>query len=201
MSQDLQQARYDKLVRRVGSLYGGGSKVTEVLQELFPVLDMENVPSELLVLNGWDIATASTERPANVATIAASQLFNPAGSGRIASITQLSFETDNGTIVSIGTTGTVHTGAGVAGKFRDTRNGVLRRTALETRTVDGTAANADLRFHVVAAEKFTLKDQNGLFVLSPGAGLGFSTSSLNTRLTVNYFWRERVAEPSELLFP
>ena len=39
MSQ-LQQSRYDQLLRRVGDLKGPGSKVNDVLHELFPMFDL-----------------------------------------------------------------------------------------------------------------------------------------------------------------
>ncbi len=48
MGQELQQNRYDQLIRRVGGIIGPGSKVVEALGELFPVIDVENVPGELL---------------------------------------------------------------------------------------------------------------------------------------------------------
>jgi hypothetical protein len=201
VSQDLQQARYDKLVRRVGALYGGGSKVTEVLAELFPVLDVENVPAELLVLNGWDMANAASERPANVATGQTHQLFNPADSGRIAVLTHLQLQVTVATIINMGVAAAQIAGTNVSGRFRDTRNGAARATALVTRTLDGSTANADARYRVIAREQLDIRDMNGLYVLAPGTGFTVTATEVNSLITLNWFWRERIAEPSELLFP
>jgi len=61
---ELQQNRYDQLLRRVGDLKGPGSKVNDVLQELFPTIDVENVPGELLFLMGTHIGLGVLPSPA-----------------------------------------------------------------------------------------------------------------------------------------
>jgi hypothetical protein len=199
VSQDLQQARYDQLVRRVGALYGGGSKVTEVLAELFPVLEVENTTPELLALTGWRTAWQVTQRLATAGNESTSQLFNPAGSGHLVAVTQLIMRTSVAGEVDFELDNTA-LAAGVAGLYRDGRYGVPRSTVAIASSLDGGATGGGPRLFIGTSDT-VLRDDNGIVVLSPGTGLNIGTVGTQLRLTVNYFWRERPASPSELLFP
>ncbi len=200
MSQDLQTSRYDQLVRRAGGLLGPGSKVSEVLSEVFPVLDLENTPAELLALTGWRTAWQSTERLSTAGNNSTSQLFNPAGSNTICTITQLVIRSD--TVVDIqAEIVAAALAAGVRGLFRDARFGIPRQSVAVVSSLDGGAAGGGLRLRLVVDEQFTLRDDNGIVVLTPGSGLTVGTTTNAIRLTVNYFWRERLAQPSEINFP
>ncbi len=199
-SQDLQQARYDQLVRRVGALYGGGSKVVEVLPELFPVIEVENTTPELIALSGWRTAWQSTTRPRDVGAVSTSQLSNPAGSGVIVSVTQVMIQVDLDTAVQ-SEIGNVIIGTPVSGLWRDGRFGVPRNSTAQASSADGVAVGGGLRLQMATGEEFSLRDDNGIVVLSPGTTLDVATTSFNIVMTVNYWWRERLAQTSELLFP
>ncbi len=200
MSQDLQTARYDQLVRRVGALYGGGSKVTEVLAELFPVLEVENTTPELLALTGWRTAWQSTSRTSTIGNDSTSQLFNPVNSGFLIAVTQLLIRTDANNSVDIEMQNTA-LAAAVPGLYRDGRFGVPRNTVGVVSSLDGGVTGGGLRMLLLAGVTFSLRDDNGLVVLSPGTGINIGTVVQNTTLSVNYFWRERLAQPSEINFP
>jgi len=200
VSQDLQQARYDQLVRRVGALYGGGSKVTEVLAELFPVLELENTTPELIALSGWRTAWQSTSRLSGIGNDSTSQLFNPVGSGFLVAVTQLLIRCSADSAVDIEIQGVPIT-AGVPGLYRDGRFGVPRNTVATAASLDGGTTGGGLRIVTLAGITFPIRDDNGIVVLSPGTGLSIGTVTQNITLSVNYFWRERVAQESELLFP
>jgi len=199
-SQDLQQARYDSLVRRVGGLYGGGAKVTEVLPEMFPVLELEHTTPELLALTGWRTAWQSTQRASGVGNDSTSQLFNPVGSGQLVAITQLFIlvTTDSNVDIEIQNTPLA---AGVSGLYRDGRFGVPRRTAAIASSLDGGVTGGGLRVFIPANEVFKISDDNGICILSPGTGLNIGTAVQNITLVMNYFWRERPALESEINFP
>ncbi len=199
-SQDLQQARYDQLVRRVGALYGGGSKVVEVLPEVFPVLELENTTPELIALSGWRTAWQSTSRPADAGAVSTSQLRNPAGSGQIAAVTLLAIHTASAVAIQAQIT-TATIGTPVSGLFRDARFGVPRSTVCQVSSADGPAIGGGLRLLTVANENIYLRDDNGIVILTPGTELSISTTSFNQTMLINYFWRERLAQESELLFP
>jgi len=200
-SQDLQQARYDQLVRRVGALYGGGSKVVEVLPEVFPVLELENTTPELLALSGWRTAWQSTERPAPVAMTSTSQLSNPPGSGVLAVVTMLICSGDVAFVFGAELQTASIGGTPIRGLFRDSRFGIPRNTALTVESVDGGVVGGGLRLQVASAEQVFLRDDNGIVVLTPGGRLTVGALNDGVRLTVNYFWRERQAQESELNFP
>ena len=200
-SQDLQQARYDQLVRRVGGLYGGGSKVTEVLPEMFPVLELEHTTPELIALSGWRTAWQSTERPANVGGTTRSQLSNPPGSNVIAAVTMIIIAGDTSSVIQSQLETVSIGGTPVRGLFRDGRFGVPRNTALTVESVDGGTVGGGLRLQIPAGEQVFLRDDNGIVVLTPGTRLTIGTVVFNVRMTINYFWRERVALDSEINFP
>ena len=201
-SQDLQQARYDQLVRRVGALYGGGSKITEVLPELFPVLEVENTTPELLALTGWRTAWQNIQQNAVAAQVSAVQLSNPLGSGVIAAVTRIYVAVNSVTNVQMQLTDALFTSASIRGLFRDARFGGNRATALELRSDPNIATGAGLRIILnTTNEIFEIRDDNGLAVLTPGTALQLGSVDVNLVLQVNFLWRERLAQPSEILFP
>jgi len=202
MTSDIQQNRYDQTVRRVCGLIGPGSKVAEALTELFPVIDVERVPGELLLLGGTalcfggaGVTGAAGERPRI-------QLFNPVNSGKIISVSSVVINS-TAVIIIRATVGTIALTNGVGTeRFRDTRLGGVARPAGQIRT-DSTVAitDATLQFRTVANTPFFFDDENTVAVLAPGSGLEFGSFSVATTIEGNFFWRERVAEESELLFP
>jgi len=200
-SQDLQQARYDQLVRRVGALYGGGSKVTEVLPELFPVLDLENLPMELRLLAGWRSAMIAVQRLAGVGDVVSANLFNPVGSGIIAVVERVFWRLNATDDVNITIVQSQLSGGFTKGLFRDSRLGGDRLSTLGATTQTGVATTGILTLVSPADVLHRLEDDRGLFTLSPGNGLqiGYKVVT-NKLLVVNFMWRERTAEQSELNF-
>lgn len=201
MTSELQQTRYDRLVRRVGGIIGPGSKVAEALSELFPVLDVELVPGELLFLGGTILGHGGTKLVGGAATAPRIQLFNPVGSGRIVTCTTVilttgSTENVRGTVNQTALT----TGVGVE-LSRDGRLEVTSRPTAQIRQ-DLTAAftDATIQFSNTADRPFSLTDQNGLAVLPPGSGYEWGNGSVNSTLACSFLWRERTAEDSELSF-
>ena len=204
-SQDLQHARYDQLVRRVGALYGGGSKITEVLPELFPVLEVEDTTPELLALTGWRLAWQNIQQNGVAGQTSAVQLSNPFNSGVIAAVSQVYIATDNETNVQMQVTDSLFTSAAIRGLFRDARFGGNRATALELRSDPNIPTGAGLRLILETTagggKIFKVNDDNGVAVLTPGTALQVGTVSNLQVLQVNFWWRERLAQPSEINFP
>lgn len=200
MTFEVQQNRWDQLIRRVGGSIGPGSRVSESLSELFPVLDVERVPGELLLLGGTRLCWGGTTfAPGGVLTSRV-QLFNPADSGALVTPTLVNFQSDTAQRIRIAVTETaLLTGTGLE-RFRDTRLPLLGRPIAQIRT-EGTVALTDaiVQFDVAADENIILEDKNELCVLKPGAGYEFGGNTAATRIFVNFWWRERIAEKSELL--
>ncbi len=201
-SQDLQQARYDQLIRRVGGLYGGGSKVVEVLPELFPTIDLENIPAELLWLAGIRIGVGTATVLPIVGEIAKVQLFNPAGSLKLVTVTSLGMSMNANDELRWGVfSNPLATNVGNV-VYRDTRTGiaVVPTTQVRSDSAPG-GITAEWQTRVLAETQVLLSDRNGIAVLAPGTGLTAATTSTNRRLVVNFLWRERQALESELNFP
>ena len=198
---EIQQNRWDQLVRRVANIVGGGSQVNDTLNELFPTIDVENVPIELLALSGMNIATGGTLLNPSVADINKHQLFNPVGSGALLVVTTM--------IVSTGVAGNAELDirigplADSAGNVirRDTRTGVLGTSVAQNRSEQSaTGVAPHFKLRLLANTPFTLQDQNGLFVLFPGTGLTFGPTTVNVQSVCQFLWRERLFEPAEVNF-
>jgi len=201
-SQDLQTARYDQLIRRVGGLYGGGAKVVEALPELFPVLELEDTTPELIALTGWRTAWQNIAQAPSLLELSAVQLSNPVGSGLIAAVTQFIVRLDTVQDVHASVTSNLFTSASIRGLFRDGRFGGNRNTGLELRSDNDIVTNAGFAVFITPAfSLFTVRDDNGLAVLTPGTALQVGTAAVNVDINVTYFWRERPALPSEINFP
>lgn len=198
---ELQQNRYDQLLRRVGDLKGGGSKVSEVLTELFPVIDVENVPGELLALTRTTLGVGSSEDTAGAGEVMKVQLFNPVGSGMLITCTSIFVACTITENIRIGVTfPKLADGIGTETR-RDTRAGITARTVGQIRK-ESTAgvSDANMLVAVIADQGVHLLDANGLFVIAPGTGITVGNATAQKRLIVSFMWRERIAEPSELNF-
>ena len=197
---ELQQNRYDQLLRRVGDLKGPGSKVNDVLQELFPTIDVENVPGELLFLMGTRIGWASGSKAPTAGKKAGVQLFNPAGSGQLVTISSVSFNGSTNGFFSYGiVTVALSVNTGVP-RLRDGRVGIGPSGVSELRTSADAVSLVSGNIRLATNVTYTLDDRNSVCVLSPGTGFSI-IGSTDLEMSVNFNYRERVAEPSELTFP
>jgi len=197
---ELQQGRYDQLLRRVGDLKGPGSKVNDVLQELFPTMDVENVPGELLFLMGTRIGWASGSKSPTAGKRAGIQLFNPAGSGQLVTVSSVILNSGAASAITYGIVSVaLATNTGIP-RHRDGRVGVGPSGVAELRTSPDAVALLSGQIRLASSVSFTLRDGNSVCVLSPGTGVSF-IGSTDVATTVNFFYRERIAEPSELNFP
>jgi len=196
---ELQQNRYDQLLRRVGDLKGPGSKVNDVLQELFPTIDVENVPGELLLLMATRIGWAGTSVAPTAAKKAGIQLFNPAGSGHLISISSVVIAVTLSSQITWGTTTiALATNTGIP-KLRDTRMEGASRGVSQLRTSPDVVSLASGVVRLLNNTTTIIDDVNTVAVLSPGTGLSFS-GDVDKDIHITFFYRERVAEPSELTF-
>lgn len=199
---EIQQNRYDQLLRRVADLKGPGSKVNDALTELFPMIDVENVPGELLALSQMSLAFAGVQRASIAAEFPRVMLFNPAGSGKLVVVSSV-MVVNNSSVQTIRytvTPNTIGVDLGIA-LFRDTRLGLLSRPTAQIQTASTVVqTGATSQFNLGQNVPIVLEDENSLFVLEPGTGLEFGGDQAQSVIQVNYRWRERVAEPSELNF-
>jgi len=194
----LQQNRYDRILRRVGGIIGPGSKVAAVVTDLFPMIDVERVPGELLLLGGTVIGWGSSNQAGAAAVVPQSQILNPFGSGVIITVTQAIIDSSNAQQLFFGLSATVLAIAGAVERSRDGRVDLAQRTVGQVRNgTNAVATPITSRVRIVAGPVF-LRDDNALAVLPPGISFTVSGALVNTSLTATYFWRERPVEQSEL---
>jgi len=201
VTNELQQNRYDRLLRRVGGIIGPGSKVNEVLTELFPVLDVETMPDELLILSGTNTAWGGGTIQSIAGQAPKMGLFNPAGSNAIVTLTDVLFSSQAGTVtVRWGKNTNELTTVISTGIFGDTRNpfnqlpiariGQQSAVALANATGQGRLGNNTI---------LHLEAKNSLAILRPGIGFEIGIPDFAAVIFVTFYWRERTMEPSERL--
>ncbi len=129
------------------------------------------------------------------------QLFNPAGSGNLITVSHVDVGTTSTDTIRYGVVAAaLTTGVGTE-TFRDLRRPIGDLPVGQIRTDSLVAlAPATGTVRMVGQTMWRLEDPNSIAVLLPGTGLsvGGTLNAIETRAT--FFWRERVAEQSELLF-
>lgn len=203
MTFEVQQNRWDQLVRRASGSIGPGSRVGETLSELFPVLDVENVPVELMLLSGWRLGMGTANLPASAADLNQIQLFNPEDSGHLVVPTHVLLHNAGTTRQFIESNFSTTALADNVGNvvFRDTRLGVASGTVTQVRTVQQPGGLPSIWQVIVSPnENFILENLNGLCVLAPGTGYNWANTVINEQFAVSFLFRERVALESELQF-
>lgn len=199
MTTELQQNRYDAIMRRVGDLKGPGSKVAEVLAEVFPVVELESLPAELFALGGTVLGFGGAVRSPNIGNFGRIQLFNPIDSGKITTVTSANISINTNDGLRWGVVNAALTSGISTQRNRDQRFGFITLPTSQVRT-DSTiaAAPATGQIDLLATTPFVLNDPNGLAVLPPGFGFEVSPLTIDIAMRAIFYWRERVAEPSEL---
>lgn len=198
MTEPLQQTRYDHLIRRVGGIIGPGSKVASAVGDLFPMIDVERVPGELLALMDTRVAWGGASQGAVAGLINRIQLFNPAGSGMLITVSRIDVTSDSINIIAMGLVDTQLTNVPNE-QYRDGRLGIAN-LPVGLLQIDTQAAAAPVNWlmQIGSFQPRPIRDENAVAVLTPGTGLRLSTSFVNASLATGWMWRERVAEQSEL---
>jgi len=199
---ELQQNRYDQLIRRVGGIVGPGSKVSEALTELFPIIDVETLKAELQVLSGTHLAFGGVRTPAVAAQFSSLQLFNPAGSGLILTLTEVRLSTSTASEVRIAFESATRGALALNGLFGDSRLGITPLATGQVFFANNVALTPNQgRVKCNAnVDETIIYNPNGNWVIAEGTGLTFGMETANGLLQGNFLWRERVAEKSELNF-
>lgn len=198
---ELQQNRYDQLLRRVGDLKGPGSKVGNALADLFPVLDVENVPAELLLLMGSRLCMGRITIAAGGAGNFSQAILNRPSSNAIGRVIAVTISGGTAQQYLFGPT---QQGAGpLAGSqgFSDTRvfgQGTIFQVTGFNNLLVGGGGLYGVRVPVGESENFIIP--NGMGVLGPTGGFAVSCTAANSILEAHFLWVERTAQPSELNF-
>jgi len=200
--------RFDKMLRRLFVVVGRGAIVTTLLEDVFPTVDLFNPSPEFRALGGEHPCFGKVNRNSTT-EFNAVQLFNPVGSGLIGIVEEIVVNTEDQaggwhmtvTDVELGSEGPFK-------QFRDSR--LLGSQPFSKPGLKLLSGNNPL-VPQFDADWAILQDQNdtefrfnqvdaGIAILSPGFGLVIENDNEGNmhNLRVNFLWRERAAEPSEL---
>ena len=195
----LNQNRYDQLLRRVGDLKGPGSKVNDALTELFPMVDVENVPAELLLLGASRLCMGRTSTAAGgVGNFGIHLLRNNIGSGVVARLMQVSVQGTNPESINCGPTQNSGTPGGVRA-FADTRVfGEGTAVVLHEDNNSLVTGSSFFIFNVDVDNQAWWEPPAAISVVTPGAAFSVANGVANQALDVSWLWIERQAQPSEL---
>ena len=177
-----------------------GSRVSESLSELFPVLDVERVPGELLLLGGTAICHGAAAATGAAAEVPKVHLFNPVNSNSLVTITRVGVRTNMNSPFRA----TVQQGVAGANvpnaRFRDSRRLFPLVPTAQLRTESDISLTTQ-QVAVQGANNVTLflDDPNEVAVLAPGSRYEVGATVVISTITVTFWWRERPAEASELL--
>jgi hypothetical protein len=173
--------------------------VAEVITELFPMVDVEQIPGELLILGGTNLGQGAASRAGGVGNAAQIHLTNPPNSGALLTVTRIIVSSDTTDVIRIGR---IPLSAGNTTNnqlFRDLRRGAVARPVGQINTAAlATFVAPDIQFRLLADTPYTLWDENDINILPPGFRIQVGASATDTLLHVTYFWRERAVELSEL---
>ena len=195
----LQTGRLENLIRRWGSIKGPGSILSETLGDVFPILDLENLPAELLLPAGISLIATSGSATGGVAQLGGVQIQVPAAAGMIFTLTKFHVKTALVQAVSCGLR--TPNAPAINSRNLDSRqvqnfNGGLRLLGL-TNTA-GETGNFIVDTQATIDREVTVP--RGIAVLTPGGAFQVTASITNTLIRATFFGYLRLAEPSELSF-
>lgn len=196
----LQTGRLENLIRRWGSIKGGGSVLSETLGDVFPILDLENLPPELLLTAGISMIAGTGTVTGGVGQLGAVQLVNPTGTNAILTLTKFHVKTAAVQGIACGLTTDLLSPL-INSRNMDSRSAVTFNAAARI-AVSANAAGS-LGDFVVDTEATIDREvtiPHGIAVITPGNAFRLTASATNTLLRVSFFGYVRQAEPSELSF-
>lgn len=203
MTTPLQITRYDRVVRRLMNLVGEPAIVTGVLEDVFPVIDMEDLQLDAYRWAGWNIAGGSTAQTGAAGETARISLDNPPGSGTLIVSEGMIFIDDTTQAIRVSVLDApVRTGIVGVTNFRDTRTVPTAQVPvgqLFAESAAGIPPEAEiLRLQVTANTMEQVFPPKGLVVLGPGTQLRCRAFTVATQIQCTFLWRERPLDPSEI---
>jgi len=198
---EIQQNRYDQVLRRVAGLLGPGSKVKDALTELFPMFDVENMPAELLLLGGTRICLGGGAITGVAAEGGTAVLENPPDSGMLVTLERVDFGVAGSAVIRWGVQNGFRATAVAVGTedFRDVRNFSPDLPVANVRQISEAAlANGTNQTRLGGSDHLVLDPPNSVCVLPPGTSFEIGVGTVNVTLSYGFSWRERAAEQSEL---
>lgn len=184
-------------------LVGEGAIVTGVLPDVFPTIELEDVQAEIYKLATWDLAIGAETLAPGAANRATIGIENPTGSGKVAVVTRVTFQSAAAQNVVTGWIG-IPSGLVVnaVNRLRDGRQASFPNAGpvCFVGSNNTSPINAAWSNFAYAANEFReWYDLKGVAVLTPGTAWGVrgGTNNITVRLAIE--WRERPVDSSELI--
>lgn len=197
----IQGGRWDNLLRKIFPIKD--RSVAPVLaSELVPYVTVQEWEDELFWARDERMAWGATNQPAVALRLSHVQLFNPAGSQTLITLDHIIVAADGDQRIRVAYLNELLAGfQNEQSGFRDQRfsttvnpretTGQLTRD--DSLVAQGTQHVMELQLLTGTSETFALRA-----VIPPGSSVIIVSVAVNTNLDVNWLWRERAAEPSEL---
>ena len=182
------------------NLVGEGALVTGVLPDVFPVISVENLATDGWALASWRPAWGGASITGVAGQRPHVQISNPAGSGQIAVVEAVMMTTDTSGVLGFNIHDALLTTVQTSMRWRDRRFPTLNFPTIQIRSqsIAGTPIVSVMQLNVLASSPFLWEPPQGVLVLAPGTAVAFNHVTNATNLKVNFFWRERPADASEL---
>ena len=198
MTYEIQQTRWDRVIRRVSGSIGPGSRAADTISEVMPTLDLENMPAELLVLGGTRLAMGFSSQPGAGGLFSQSMLRNPGQSGAIITVLEARFSAPTAQTIVGGPTLNTFAVSGVD-VFADTRLGLVSPPTGVVLADQLLVTGPDFyRFEVNGVDDTVWTPPKAVGVLGPGSAMALSCTVLGATFSCSWTWQERSAEESEL---
>jgi len=196
----LQTARLENFIRRWGSIKGEGSVLSETLGDVFPTLDLENLTPEAQLPAGWSLVHRFATTTGVAAQLSGVSVINPLGSGQIGVIYQALIVSEKTQNLTYGVGLPLFTSIS-SFENQDTRQANIFNPNLRMGgNANVGAAETGGLFRVTGNASFILTAPIALAVLAPGGQFSIVSATVDSNLTVSFWGRVRLAEPSELSF-
>jgi len=196
---ELQMNRWDRLMRRIGNIVGARSIVTTALEDVFPILNMEDRSGELMLLGQKRLSGGGTFSAAVVGERSFFGLQNPVDSGHIIVITMMAFDTTSTQVrINVDLAAFATTNLSGTKNFRDLRLTGSPVGALVADSQVATMAAYNTWRPVPGQVTLFNHRAEGWFVLAPGSAINVQNEGANLGITGSWEWYERVLEESEL---
>jgi len=200
MSQKIQVGRFNAILSRLLGISGMEATSEDISPEISPVLVLENDRPEWEFLAGGMLVAGVVKQLGAGGLVAKAQLRNPASSGVIAIVTQITvtFPSAIGDVrVRVSSATTDRTNAATQ-SLRDSRWAMLGVSGAIKLSGDNAAAAGNEIEVSGVLQNTPYRVQSCPIIVGPQSALEIGSGVADVEMDVSFVWRERPVQPYEL---
>ena len=199
---EIQAARYNELLHRLLDMKEG-APAPVLMPEMTASIILENDPPEYQLLKGVRICKGGLHVPnGGAGTFAQIQLLNPANSGIVSVVTNVSIRTNTAQLIEVRQTQisllTLSAQRGVIDFRNLTGAGTPILPATQVRSDTPISTVGVILSELYAQANVLLQLEESHYVLGPNSSIKFACATANTTIAVSFDWYERALASSEL---